>query len=300
MMELGRLLTAMVTPFDEGGRVDYPQARRLARALVDSGSHGLVVVGTTGEAPTLTHEEKLRLIGEVKEAVGDKGTVVAGTGSYSTAESLELTREAEAIGVDGVLLVVPYYNRPTPEGLYQHFKAIAQGTQLPCLMYNVPSRTGTNLTAETVIRLGQIRNIVGIKEASGNLDQIARIIDGTPQGFMVYSGNDGDTLPILSVGGYGVIGVASHLVGLQIREMMDSFLEGRWQEAAVLHRRLLPIFNAMFILSNPIPVKYAVNAVGFPVGKPRLPLTEPDDRSAAAIQTILKNYHIDLPLVSRS
>ena len=296
MKELGRLLTAMVTPFDEKGAVDYEQAKKLALALINSGSDGLVVVGTTGESPTVTSEEKLRLFGEIKSAVGDKASVVANTGNYSTAESRELTKEAERVGVDACLLVVPYYNKPTQEGLYQHFKAIAGGTSLPCIMYNVPSRTVTSLSAETVIRLSQIDNIIGVKEASGNLEQIARIISGTGQDFRVWSGNDGDTLPIVVLGGYGVISVASHLVGSQLKEMITQVSNGKINEAARLHHRLLPLIKALFLISNPIPLKYALNHIGFRVGKPRLPLTEPDENTAAAIRDALKDCQIDLPL----
>jgi len=296
MKELGRLLTAMVTPFDEKGAVDYEQAKKLALALINSGSDGLVVVGTTGESPTVTSEEKLRLFGEIKSAVGDKASVVANTGNYSTAESRELTREAERVGVDACLLVVPYYNKPTQEGLYQHFKAIAGGTSLPCIMYNVPSRTVTSLSAETVIRLSQIDNIIGVKEASGNLEQNARIISGARQDFRVWSGNDGDTLPIMVLGGYGVISVASHLVGSQLKEMITQVNNGKISEAARLHHSLLPLIKALFLISNPIPVKYALNYIGFRVGKTRLPLTEPDENTAAAIRDALKDCQIDLPL----
>lgn len=295
MTEFGRLLTAMVTPFDAEGRVDYTQAKKLALALLDSGSDGILVSGTTGECPTLSREEKLRLFAEVKSAVGKRGTVIAGTGNYNTAESHELTKEAEKTGVDGCLLVVPYYNRPTQEGLFEHFKAIAQATSLPCILYNVPSRTVTNLNAETVIKLSHIDNIVGVKEASSNLDQIAKIIQGTPEGFLVYSGNDSDTLPILTLGGYGVVSVASHLVGRQIQQMIQNFINGKIKEASALHRQLLPLINALFVVSNPMPVKYALNYIGFPVGKPRLPLSEPDEKSIALIEATLKNYKIDLP-----
>ena len=297
---LGRLLTAMVTPFDAQGDVDYQQARRLALSLLDSGSDGVVVSGTTGESPTLSREEKLRLFTEIKSAVADRGAVVAGTGNYDTRESQELTKEAEKTGVDACLLVVPYYNRPTQQGLWEHFKAIAQSTTLPCILYNVPSRTVTNLAADTLIKLSQIDNIVGVKEASGNLGQIAEIIQGTRADFLVYSGNDSDTFPILALGGYGVISVASHLIGIQIKDMIEQFLSGKLQEAAKIHRRLLPLVNALFIVSNPIPVKWALNYVGFPVGKPRLPLVEPDEKSADLIKATLKkykkNYKIDLPI----
>ncbi len=294
MKELGRLLTAMVTPFTENGELDYEQAKKLALALINSGSEGLIVVGTTGESPTLTWNENISLFAEVKAAVGNKGSIVAGTGSNNTAEVLEANKEAEKIGVDACLLVVPYYNKPTQEGLYQHFKTIADNTSLPCILYNVPSRTVTNLAAETVIRLSKIKNIVGVKEASGNMEQIAKIIEGTGKEFTVWSGNDSDTFNILALGGHGIISVASHLVGLQIKEMIDSFVSGNIARAAALHRKMLPLVDAMFIVSNPAPVKYALNQVGFNVGKPRLPLVEPDEKSAAFIRDTLKNYKIDI------
>jgi len=294
MKKLGRLLTAMVTPFDEGGGVDYEQAKRLALALINSGSDGVLITGTTGESPTVSKEEKLRLFSEVKSAVGEKGAVVANTGNYSTAESLELTKEVEKIGVDACLLVVPYYNKPTQEGLYQHFKTIAQGTSLPCILYNVPSRTITNLSADTAIKLSHIDNIIGVKEASGNLDQISKIIANTRDDFLVYSGNDGETLPIMILGGCGVISVVSHLVGNQLKEMVNSVVKGKIEEASRIHHHLLPLINAMFVVSNPIPVRYALNHVGFKVGKARLPLTEPDEKSAAFIRDTIKKYKIDL------
>jgi len=293
---LGRLLTAMVTPFDARGQVDYQQAKKLALSLLDSGSDGLVVSGTTGESPTLSREEKLRLFAEIKSVLGNRGAVVAGTGSYDTRESQELTGEAERIGVDACLLVVPYYNKPTQQGLWEHFRAITQSTTLPCIIYNVPSRTLTNLTADTLIKLSQIDNVVGVKEASGNFGQIAEIIEGTGPDFLVYSGNDSDTLPILALGGYGVISIASHLVGIQIKDMMAKFLDGKFEDAARIHRYLLALVNALFIVSNPVPVKWALNYVGFRVGKPRLPLIEPDDKSADLIKATLKNYKIDLPV----
>ncbi len=299
MAKFGRLLTAMVTPFDTEGKVDYTQARKLAQALLDSGSDGILVSGTTGESPTLSHEEKLRLFAEVKSVVDEQGIVIAGTGSYNTAESCQLTKEAEKTGVDAFLLVVPYYNRPTQEGLFEHFKTIAQATNLPCILYNVPSRTVINLAAETVIKLSHIDNIIGVKEASSNFDQIAKIVQGTREEFLVYSGNDGDTLPILTLGGYGVISVASHLVGKQIQQMIQNFVNGKITEASAIHRQLLPLINALFIISNPIPIKYALNYIGFPVGKPRLPLTEADKKSAALIKAALKNYKIDLPIAAR-
>jgi len=299
MAGLGRLITAMITPFDNEGEVDYEQAKKLAVALIDSGSDGLVVSGSTGEAPALSREEKLRLFREVKQAIGDRGAVVAGTGTYNTRESIELTREAEKVGVDAILIVAPCYSRPTQDGLLQHFKAIAGATTLPCIPYNVPSRTAVNLAAETAIKLSELDNVVGIKEASANLEQIGRIIDGVNKDFLVYSGNDSDTLPMLALGGYGVISVISHLVGLQIKEMMEKFLAGKREEAAAIHLHLLPLINAMFVVSNPIPTKYALNHLGFRVGRPRLPLTEPDEKSAAVIATTLRDYKIDLPVEAR-
>jgi len=292
--KLGRLLTAMVTPFNSHGEVDYQQAKKLALALLDSGSDGVVVSGTTGESPTLSREEKLRLFAETKSAVADRGVVIAGTGNNDTKESQQVTREAEKIGVDACLLVVPYYNRPTQQGLWEHFRNIAQSTTLPCIIYNVPSRTVTNLTADTLIKLGQIDNIVGVKEASGDLGQISAIIQGTREDFLVYSGNDSDTFPMLALGGYGVVSVASHLVGIQIKDMMERFLNSEVREAAKIHRHLLPLIDALFIVSNPVPLKWTLNYLGFPVGKPRLPLVEPDEKSANLIQTTLKSYKIDL------
>jgi 4-hydroxy-tetrahydrodipicolinate synthase len=294
MKNLGKLITAMVTPFNEDGAVDYKQARRLALGLLDSGSDGLVVVGTTGESPTTVQDEELRLFAEIKSAVGDRGSVIAGTGSNSTAEALEATRQAERTGVDACLLVVPYYNKPTQEGLYQHFKTIARGTSLPCILYNVPSRTVISLSADTVIRLSKVENIIGVKEASGNFGEIAKIINNAGDDFIVWSGNDADTLPILALGGYGVISVASHLVGSQIRQMIDSFLSGDTARAAGIHRHLMPLYDALFVVANPIPLKYALNHIGFKVGKPRLPLVEPDEKTAALVKETLKNYQIDL------
>ena len=296
MVEIGRLLTAMATPFDRNGDVDFNQAGRLARALLDSGSDGLVVAGTTGEAPTLTTKEKWQLFATVVKATGGRGAVVAGTGNYNTAESIELSREAERIGVDALLLTVPYYNKPSQEGLFRHFEAIARSTTLPCILYNVPSRTVTDMSAETTIRLSHIPNIVGIKEASGNLAQISNIIQGARGDFRVWSGNDEDTLPVLAVGGYGVVSVATHLVGAQIQEMVQSFLAGERERAAGIHRRLLPLVKSLFLIGNPAPLKYALNHVGFAVGAPRLPLCEPDEAVAEQIRAELARQRIDLPV----
>ena len=293
---IGRLLTAMVTPFDSDGRVDYAQARRLAEALVASGSDGVVVAGTTGESPTLTHDEEERLFAEIKEALEGKGDVVAGTGSNSTAEAVKYTATATRIGADAVLSVVPYYNKPPQEGLYRHFKAVADSTDLPVILYNVTGRTAVNMSAETVVRLSEIPNIIGVKEAGGDLGQAAQIIRDAAPGFLVWSGNDDQTYPMMAMGGYGVISVASHLVGSQIKAMMGMTLEGDLERAAAEHRRLLPLFQGLFVLANPIPVKYAVNRAGINVGEPRLPLVTPDADTAARLDKLMADYQVDLPV----
>ena len=296
MAEIGRLITAMVTPFDVEGKVDYEQAKRLANALLDSGSDGVIVSGTTGESPTLSTEEKLRLFAEVKEAVGERGAVVAGTGNYNTEESIELSMEAQKQGVDGLLLVVPYYNKPPQEGLYRHFKAIAEKTDLPCILYNVTSRTSLNMSHGTTVRLSEIENSVGVKEAGSDMDQIARIIEGSRQGFLVWSGNDNETFYIMSMGGFGVVSVASHLIGNQIKQMMGLLLEGDVERAGAEHRRMLPMFKVLFVESNPIPVKYGLNQAGFNVGMPRLPLVPASDMAAAQIDAVMSQYNIDIPV----
>ena len=285
----------MVTPFDDEGQVDYEQARRLARALLDSGSDGLVIAATTGEGPTLTNDEKLKLFAAVKEAVNGRAAVIAGTGTNNTAASIELSQETERSNVDGLLLTVPYYNRPTQDGLYRHFEAIARATRLPCILYNIPSRTGVNMTAETTLRLSRVPNIVGIKEASGDLAQIARIIDDAGDDFRLWSGDDALTLPILAIGGYGVIAVVSHLAGVQLHRIIDDYLAGRTADASSLHRRLLPLMQTlMTAASNPAPVKYALNQVGFRVGAPRLPLVEPEGDAAERIMAEVRRSRIDL------
>jgi 4-hydroxy-tetrahydrodipicolinate synthase len=236
------------------------------------------------------------LFAEVKESVGDRGAVVAGTGNYNTAESIELSMEAEKQGVDGLLLVVPYYNKPPQEGLYRHFKAIAEHTNLPCILYNVTSRTSLNMSHETTIRLSEIDNIVGVKEAGSDMDQIARIIEGSKPGFLVWSGNDNETFYIMSMGGFGVVSVASHLIGDQIKHMMGLLLEGDVEQAGAEHRRLLPAFKVLFTESNPIPVKHGLNQAGFNVGNPRLPLVPASERAAAQIDEVMSQYKIDLPV----
>ena len=296
MSEIGRLITAMVTPFNAAMEIDYGQARRLAQALVASGSDGLVVTGTTGENPALAHEENLRLWAEVKEAVGDSATVIAGSGTNGTGETIKLARMAEEAGADAQLLVVPYYNKPTQEGLYRHFRAIAESTSLPCILYNVPSRTIVNMTAETTLRLANdVPNIVGTKEASGDFAQIAAIIRDAPDGFRVWSGNDSDTFGVVSLGGWGVVSVASHLIGQQIKRLIELTVAGDLAAAAE-HKRQLPMASGLFVVSNPIPVKYCVNRAGFNVGGLRLPLVEADEKTAAFLDAMLAQYEVDLPV----
>jgi 4-hydroxy-tetrahydrodipicolinate synthase len=294
-MQLGRLLTAMITPFAADGSLDYANARRLASALVDSGSDGLVVTGTTGEAPTLTIPEKIRLWSEVKDQVGDRAAVIAGSGDNCTADSVELSREAERTGVDALLLTSPYYNKPTQEGLYRHFAAIAEAVHLPVIPYNIPSRTGVNVSADTQLRLARIGNVAGVKESSGDMRQIARLIEEAPH-YLIWSGNDEDTFPILSLGGYGVISVISHLVGRQLAEMIRAHVDGRTDDAASVHRRLLPLIDALFCVTNPIPVKYALNKIGFPAGPFRLPMCDPDEAAASRIMAELAKHQVDLPV----
>jgi 4-hydroxy-tetrahydrodipicolinate synthase len=294
MKALGRLLTAMATPFDEKGAVNYEQAKKLASALLDSGSDGVVVAATTGESPTLSWEEEMRLFTEVKSAVGQRGTIIAYTGSNSTAEAVEATQKAEKIGVDGCLLVVPYYNKPTQEGIYQHFKTVAENTSLPIIMYNIPGRVVINMSVETIARLSQIKNIVGVKEANGDMAHVARTLNTASKDFLIWSGNDNDTFHIMALGGYGTIGVVTHLVGKQIKRMMDNILGGKLAEAAAIHRKLLPLVDALFIETSPAPLKYVLNHIGFNVGKPRLPLVEVSQKSAEIIKETLKKYQIDL------
>lgn len=297
MVEIGRLLTAMVTPFDGEMAVHYTQATKLAKALVASGSDGLVVTGTTGENPALSHDENERLWTEVKQAVGDTASVVAGSGTNGTGETVRLSQMAEKAGADALLLVVPYYNKPTQEGLYRHFKVIAESTSLPCILYNVPSRTITNMTAETTLRLAyDVPNIVGIKEASGDMAQIGEIIRDAPEGFRVWSGNDSDTFHIVAMGGYGVVSVTSHLIGKQVKRLIDLTVAGKLAEAAAEHQRQMALSKGLFTITSPIPVKYALNHVGFDVGGLRLPLVDADPHTAAFLDRLLADYTIDLPV----
>jgi 4-hydroxy-tetrahydrodipicolinate synthase len=272
MVRFGRIATAMVTPFDRKGHIDFSKTTQLVNYLIANGSESLVVCGTTGESPTLSKEEKLALIDHVIKVVNKRVPVIAGTGSYNTYESIELTKKAENLGADAIMLVAPYYNKPNQEGLYQHFKSVAQETALPILLYNIPGRSVVNVEPETIIALSQIKNIVAVKEASGNLNKMTKIIANTPDHFELYTGDDGNTLPVLSIGGVGVISVAAHVIGNEMQEMVKKFLDGQISEAAKLHQKLLPIMVELFKAPNPVPVKTALQMKGLDVGTVRLPL----------------------------
>lgn len=271
-MELGRIGTAMVTPFDEQGQIDEGLTHRLVEHLITNGTDSLIINGTTGESPTVTREEKLQMLRWVKDAAKGRVPIIAGTGSYNTAESIEMTKEAEELGVDGVMLVVPYYNKPNQSAMYRHFSTIAEETDLPILLYNIPGRSGVNMTAETTIALSKVSNIRAVKEASGDIEQMAMIVEGAAEGFSVYSGDDGMTLPLLSIGGKGVISVASHVLGNEMQQMMQAFERGELATAAQMHRRLLPAFKALFSEPNPVPLKHVLNRQAIAVGSVRLPL----------------------------
>lgn len=285
-MHFGRVSTAMVTPFDNKGNVDFQKTTLLVNYLIENGSDSLVVGGTTGESPTLSQEEKLALFRHVVKAVNGRVPVVAGTGSNNTYASVEFTKKATETGIDAVMVVAPYYNKPSQEGLYQHFKAVAEATTLPVMLYNVPGRAVTKIAPETIIRLSEIENITSVKEASGDLDAMTEIIANTPDEFLLYSGDDGLTLPVLSIGGTGIVSVASHVIGNEMQEMVKNFLEGNLREASKLHGKLLPVMNELFAAPSPAPVKTALQLKGLDVGSvrlPLLPLTEEERKRLTAV-----------------
>lgn len=286
-LEMPRLITAMITPFDDKLQVNYAKAAEVAEHLVQNGTEGIVVAGTTGESPVLSDEEKLRLFATVKEQVGSRVSVWAGTGSNNTQHSIELSREAEKLGVDGVLLVGPYYNKPSQEGLYQHFRAIAEAINIPAMVYNIPSRTSSNILPETMARLAQIDNIVALKESSGDMNQVSQLAYLLPEGMKVYSGDDSLTLPMMALGAYGVVSVASHLVGKDIQRMITAFNNGDTREATRIHLALFPIFKGLFITTNPVPLKEAMNILGMEVGGLRLPLTRASQQEHEFIGNML-------------
>ncbi|MES5261524.1 4-hydroxy-tetrahydrodipicolinate synthase [Priestia megaterium] len=293
-MNFGQVLTAMVTPFDRNGEIDFNATKTLVEHLITNGTDGLVVAGTTGESPTLTTEEKIELFKCVVEAAAGRVHVIAGTGSNNTQASMSLTKLAEETGVDGIMLVAPYYNKPSQEGLYQHFKKIAESTSLPVMLYNIPGRSIVNISVETIVRLSEIPNVVSIKEASGNLDAMAEIISKTPSDFTLYSGDDGLTIPVLAIGGAGVISVASHIIGNDMQEMINAFKNGDVQKAAATHRNLLPIMRALFIAPSPSPVKAALNLNGIQVGGVRLPMVPLSNKEQSALEKVLQASGINV------
>ncbi|HLO99960.1 MAG TPA: 4-hydroxy-tetrahydrodipicolinate synthase [Fimbriimonas sp.] len=280
----GTLLTAMATPFDSAGNVNYAEARKLAKYLVDEQKNdGLVINGTTGESPTTTEAEKLKLISEVLEEVGDRAAIVAGCGTYNTAESIQMTQEASKLGVHGIMIVNPYYNKPGQRGLQAHFTACAAATDLPVLVYNIIPRSAINLDTPTLVELAKIKNIVGVKEASGNLPQISDVCGSAPEGFRVYCGDDAITLPVLSVGGHGVVSVAGHVVGKHIKAMIEAFPTDP-AKAAAIHHQIMPVIKACFCAPNPVPVKYMLSRLGFDTLPVRLPLVELDANETAVCE----------------
>jgi 4-hydroxy-tetrahydrodipicolinate synthase len=287
MAKLGKLLTAMVTPFDSNSEVDYQVARDLAVRLTESGSDGVLVAGATGEAPTLTKSEKIGLFKAVVEAIGGKATVIADVGSCNTMESVILTKETEQTGVDGIMLSTPYYNRPTSEGLYRHFHTLARATSLPVIIDNNPGRTGVNVTPDTLSRLLELENFAAIKEASGNLAQITQIYEILPKSCLIYSGDDALTLPILSVGGVGVISVTAHIAGRKILEMINAFEHGKIATAIRINAELGPLNRALFLTTNPTMIKAACNLIGLKTGGLRLPLVAATPQEIAVMREVL-------------
>ncbi|NMC33194.1 MAG: 4-hydroxy-tetrahydrodipicolinate synthase [Veillonellaceae bacterium] len=292
MKSFGRVLTAMITPFNEDYSVNYPAAAELAKYLVAHGNDGLVVAGSTGESATLSADEKLRLFSTVLEAVGDQATVIAGTGSNDTLASIRLTQEAEKLGVHGAMLVGPYYNKPPQEGFYQHFKMIAAQTALPLIVYNVPGRTASNILPSTVARLSEIPNIVAVKEASGSLDQVSEIVRTARPGFQVYSGDDALTLPVLAVGGCGVISVAGHAVAERMQQMIGAYLAGDVKKAQTIHLELMPFFKVIFVTTNPIPIKTAINLMGLNGGSFRPPMVPPTPAETEQLRNVMRKLNI--------
>ena len=289
-MVFGRVGTAMVTPFDVNGNIDFDKATDLVNYLLDNGTDSLIVAGTTGESPTLTTEEKVALYRHGVEVVNGRVPVVAATGSNNTRDSIELTKKAEKAGANAIMLVAPYYNKPDQDGLYVHFKAIATETNLPVMMYNIPGRCSINISVDTIVKLSKVENIVAVKEASGDLNAMAEIISRTSDDFYLYTGDDSNTLPVLAIGGRGVISVASHIIGNEMQEMISLFESGDVKKAALLHQHLLPIMKGLFIGPNPVPLKYALQAKGIDTGSVRLPLVPLQKEKQSIIDDLLKKY----------
>jgi 4-hydroxy-tetrahydrodipicolinate synthase len=288
-VEFGRLLTAMITAFDSEGNLDLARQTKVIEHLLQTGTETIVVAGTTGESPTLSKNEKLQLIKHTVDVTKGKAKVIAGTGSNNTKESIDLTRKAEELGVDGIMLVNPYYNRPNQEGLYQHFKAIAESTRLPVMLYNIPGRSAVNMTVDTVCRLAEISNIKIMKEASGDLGQMTEILKRTPDDFILYSGDDNLTLPLLSIGGHGIVSVAAHVIGKEMSEMIQLFVEGDVKEASKIHQSLYLKSKALFSSPSPVPVKRVLEHQGLDVGPVRLPLVPLTEQEEEYILSFFTN-----------
>ena len=288
---LGPLMTAMVTPFDANGELDLREAARLARWLVDQGNDGLIVSGTTGESPVLSDEEKLALFRATKEAVGDSAAIVAGTGGNDTKHSVELTERVRETGVDAILAVVPYYSKPPQDGMLRHFGAIAEATDLPVIVYNIPGRTGANMLPATLLELARRHgNIAGVKESSGDAAQFSAILRDRPEGFRFWSGDDHLYLPALALGGDGLISVSAHLCARELRAMREAFVAGRVAEASAIHRSLSALFATLFTVTSPIPVKWAMNRLGFACGDCRSPMGAMPESLIAVLEPMLAPY----------
>lgn len=290
MLNWGRLITAMITPFDEELNVNYEEAIRLAKRLVEEGNTALVITGTTGEAPTLSSDEKFKLYKTIKENIDVP--IIAGVGTNSTADTIMNATVAMEAGVDGLLVVAPYYNKPNQNSLYAHFKKVAESVNLPIMIYNVPGRTASNIQADTVKKLAEIENIVALKEASGDMNQISEIISKVPKEFLIYSGDDSMTLPSMAVGAYGIVSVSSHIVSREMKTMIDAFVEEDTKGAKEIHLKLFKVFQVLFIDSNPIPVKAALNMTGTKAGGLRLPLTEANQDVKEKIKEVLNEMKI--------
>ena len=294
MIAKNKLITAMVTPFAENGDVDYGAAKELALALSKTGSDGILIGGTTGESPTLSNSEKLKLFKSVKDAVNGNADVIAGTTDNNTSGSIKLSIEAQKLGVDGLLLTVPAYNKPSQQGLQDHFNMIADSVEIPGILYNVPGRTSLNMDANTTIELSKHENIIGIKEASSDFSQITKIItEASGTNFKIWSGNDDETFSIMALGGNGVVSVASNVIGLQISKMIGMILDRNIESASNQHKNLLPLFEALFWVTNPILIKRALNISGFQVGGLRLPMLD-SNQYEAEFSKLLNNYEIDV------
>ncbi len=289
----GKVLTAMITPFNSEGEVDYDLAIKLANYLIENGSDGIVLCGTTGESPTLSWHEQHELFIAVKSSLNSTAKIIVGTGSNSTYEAIEATQKAYKFGADGALVVVPYYNKPPQEGLYEHFKLIANSTsELPLMLYNIPGRTGCNLEPETVKKLMKFSNIISIKAASGRIEEVTELRTLCGPEFAIYSGDDSLLLPMLSLGAVGVVSVASHIVGLQLKELIISFQNGSVSKALEIHERLQPLFKALFDTTNPIPIKATLELLGWEVGSPRTPLVKLNKEKTRHLNEIIKNLSL--------